>query len=464
MSDRCARVRQDRMDRWKDRYKRLTASEEGEPCFGGRAIFCLVWPLLLEQLLNVLIGMVDILMVASLGEAAVSGVSLIDSLNTLIFQVLFAIANGGTVVISRFVGARDRKHAGKASAQLLMITVGTMFLFTFFMVLGRRPVLSILYGSIDEEVMRDALTYLALTALSYPALALYNSSAAGFRASGDSRTPLFCSVFMNLLNILGNAIGIYILHMGVAGVAIPTLISRCVGGLALFYLLQTGNTVCRINRWTDFIPDGRTIAMILSIGIPNGVENGVFQFGKLILSSLVATLGTAAIAGYAVACNLANYFYLPGNALGAAMLTIVGQCLGAGERKQAKGYARLLVLLNYLCLLPICLIMYIFNHQLVAMYHLSGQSASYACGLLIAHTICMIIWPLAFQTPYYFRASGRAAFTMLVAISDMWICRVGLAYLFVKVCHQDVLWIWYAMFVDWIVRVIVYVTAFRKAE
>lgn len=437
---------------------------KSKPIFSRRDIFWLVWPLVIEQLLNVLIGMVDVLMVASLGEAAVSGVSLIDSLNNLVFQVLFALAAGGNVVISKFIGAKDQKNGAKASAQLITITVGMMLCFTCIMIIGRQNVLSLLFGSVEADVMSDALIYLQITALSYPALALYNASAAGFRASGDSKTPLLCSTFMNLINLLGNAIGIYVLHMGVAGVAVPTMISRILGGLAIFYLLQVKKPEFRINSVKDFKLDKRTVLTILSIGIPNGIESGAFNFGKLILSSLVATLGTAAIAGFAVASNLATYLYLPGNALGAAMLTMVGQCYGAGERKQAKHYTKLLIGLNYLLLLPICLVMLVGNHMLVGMYSLTGQSASFASGLIIAHTICMIMWPIAFLTPYYFRASGRAAFTMIVAILIMFIFRVGFAYIFVKAMGKDVLWVWYAMFIDWIARVIVYMIAFIRSK
>ncbi len=437
-------------------------STTNQPIYTRKAIVQLIWPLLVEQFLNVLIGMVDVLMVSTLGVAAVSGVSLIDSLNMLIFQILFAVAAGGNVVIAHFLGAQDGRKAGKASAQLITLTVGLMCICTAFMVVGRQNVLGILFGEVEPDVMENALTYLLITSLSYPALALYNASAAGFRALGNTKTTLYCSLFMNTLNIIGNAIGIYVLHMGVSGVALPTMISRIVGGGLLFYLLQTRSDALHVRGFKDLALDRDTVRRILAIGIPNGIENGVFHVGKLILSSLVATLGTAAIAGYAVAGNLVTYLYLPGNALGAAMLTIVGTCLGADDKMQAKQYAKKLIILNYLLLVPICLTMLVGHHQLVAMYSLTGQSATYASGLLIAHTVCMIMWPIGFLTPYYFRASGRATFTMIVAISTMWIFRVALAYVFEKFMGKDVLWVWYAMFIDWVVRVVVYVIAFRR--
>ncbi len=432
--------------------------------FQPKDLYRMIWPLLLEQLLNVLIGMIDVLMVSSLGESAISGVSLVDSLNFLVFQVMFALCSGGNVVISRSVGAKDKKTAGSTSAQLMALSVAAMTLLSVLVVAAKRPVFTLLFGTVEQSVFDNAQTYMWITALSYPALALYNSSAASFRAAGDTKTPLLCSTIMNIMNVAGNALCIYVLKMGVAGVALPTLISRVFGSILLFYLLQTRSEIVRIHSLKDFRLDRKTVRSILSIGIPNGIETCVFQFGKLMLSSLVATLGTASIAGFAVAGNLVNYLYLPGNALGAAMLTIVGQCLGAGDRKQAKSYAGLLVAINYILLIIICTVMLLIRKNLIGIYHLSDESSVYATGLLVSHVLSMVIWPVAFLAPHYFRAIGKATFTMIVALATMWIFRVGLAYLFVLYFHKNVLWIWYAMYIDWVVRFIVYLIAFKKQQ
>lgn len=466
----------------------------------------LLIPLLIEQLLVVLVGMADVLMVATLGETAVSGVALVDSINNLILQVLFAMAAGGTVVCAQLLGAGKKEEAGRAGGQLFSITTLALILIMVICLLGCRPILKTLFGKIEAAVMSDAMIYFRLTAMSFPFLAIYHSAAAMFRAQGDTKSSMNMSLLMNVINITGNAICIFGLHMGVEGVGIPTLLSRMVAAIGIVTLLQrpgrakqtgdaegtrktgsskntekteisqqagkagnagttgaavTGNEL-RVPSLSALIPNGKLIKRILSIGIPNSVESAVFQFGKLTLQSLVSSLGTPSIAAFAVASNLVTYLYLPGNALGAGMLTIVGRCYGAGEYEQARSYARRLVRINYMMLAVICTILIAGSSFWVGCYQLTGQSAELARGLLISHSVAMILWPIGFLYPYYFRAIGKAAFTMVVAISTMWTFRIGLAFLFIKVFHMNVLGIWYAMFVDWIARVIIYLTALKK--
>lgn len=431
--------------------------------FGKKQLFTLIWPLLVEQLLTVFVGMVDVLMVASVGEAAVSGVSLVDSINLLIIQVLFAVTAGGTVVCAQYIGAGKKKEAGRTTAQLLLLTLTATALITLIFLIGRGHILGMIFGQVEAGVMRNASIYMLITTLSFPFLAFYNSGAAAFRAVGDTRTAMLISLFMNVLNIAGNALCIFLLHMGVEGVAIPTFIARITGAIAILFLLQKQNTAASVHHLRDFIPNAFILRRILSIGVPSGVESGIFQLGKLTLQSLVSTLGTASIAGYAVASNLVTYLYLPGNALGAATLTVVGQCYGAGEKKQAKYYTRIMLFLNYAILAAVCSAMLIGNAFWVGFYHLSPEADHLAQGLIRIHSIAMIIWPIGFLIPYYFRAIGKSAFTMVIAIFTMWVFRIGLAYVFIQILKMNVLGIWYAMFVDWIFRTIIYLFAFHAS-
>ena len=430
--------------------------------FSKRELFNLIWPLLIEQLLTVLVGMVDVLMVAVIGEAAVSGVSLVDAVNNLVIQVLFALTAGGTVVCAQYIGAENQEKAGKTTAQLLVLTSFLIICVMLFFTGGGNRLLRLLFGKVEPAVLADAGIYLRITALSFPFLAIYHSVAAAFRAEGNTRTAMLFSLFMNGVNIAGNAICIFALKMGVEGVAIPTLIARISGAAGMLAMLEKSSSRAKIQNVRACIPEGMLMKRILRIGVPNGVESSVFQFGKLMLQSLVSTLGTASIAGFAVASNLVTYLYLPGNALGAATLTVVGQCYGAGEKKQAKQYMKSLLLLNYALLAVICTIMLAGRWQFIGAYHLTGESALLAGGLLTAHTIAMVIWPIGFLLPYYFRAIGKATFTMVVALLTMWICRIGLAYIFVKLLHMNVLSVWYAMFIDWLVRFVVYMFAFSR--
>lgn len=424
----------------------------------------LLLPLVIEQLLIVLVGMADVLMVATLGEAAVSGVSLVDAINNLILQVLFAMTAGGTVICAQFIGKKNERKAAKVGGQLFFITVVSMILISMFLLIGNKTILSLIFGQVETGVMDNAVIYMAFTAISFPFLAIYHSSASVFRAMGNTRISMLMSLLMNVLNISGNAICIFALKMGVMGVAVPTALSRIIAALIILSLLEDKKNPLRISGLSDLIPDGGILKKIFSIGIPNSLESGIFQFGKLILQSLVSTLGTPSIAAFAVASNLVTYLYLPGNALGAGMLTIVGQCHGAGDHDQARFYARKLVIINYMMLAVLSSVLIVFRSFFVSCYHLTGLSASLAAGLILSHSIAMILWPPAFLLPYYYRAIGRAAFTMVVALVTMWLFRVGLAWFFIRVLHKNVLWIWYAMFVDWIFRLIIYVTAFGREK
>lgn len=435
--------------------------EQKKPMFSNRQLFQLLWPLIIEQLLNVLVGMIDVLMVAAVGEAAVSGVSLVDSVNILLIQVLAALTAGGTVVCSQYIGAKNKEKASKTAGQLVMLTVGgTLVVVVLFLVFGRH-LLALIFGQVDSDVMGNAYTYFIITTFSFPFLALYNSGAALFRAMGNSRISMKVSMFMNGLNVAGNALCIFVLKMGVSGVALPTLTARMTAAMIIMTLLQRSDGMIRIQGISDMRPEGSLIRRILSIGIPSGMESGMFQFGKLMLQSLVSTLGTAAIAGYAVAGNLVTYLYLPGNALGLAMVTIVGQCLGANEVEQAKNYTKKLVFLDYAMLAVLSTVLIAGRGFFVGMYSLSPEASKMAIGLLVSHCIAMILWPPAFLMPYSFRAGYDAKFTMVIAVASMWIFRVGLAYIFVKIMHFPVLFVWIAMYIDWIFRFFVFIWRFR---
>ena len=304
--------------------------------------------------------------------------------------------------------------------------------------------------------MENAAVYFAITAASYPFLALYNSCAALYRSMGNSKISMKVSIIMNLINVVGNALCIFVLHMGVEGVAYPTLVSRIVAAAIMLALIRKPENSIHLQSFRDLRPNRRMIGNILSVGIPNGLENSIFQVGKLTLQSLVSSLGTTALASYAVASNVVTLQYLPGTAIGLGMITIVGQCVGAGETEQAKGYTKLLIKINYICLLVICTIMVLGDHQIISMYHLSPLAAEEARKMMTAHACAMIIWPLAFALPNALRASMDAKYTMLVSVASMWIFRVGLAYWFVKAMNLGIMGVWYGMFVDWGFRALLF--------
>ena len=331
----------------------------------------LLAPLIVEQILTVLVGMADVVMVAAVGETAVSGVSLVDSISILIIQIMGAMATGGAVVGSQYLGKRQVRDAGTAAGQLVFVTLAISMAVTAAALAGNRHLLAVIFGQVEQEVMDNAQTYFWITALSYPFIGLYNACAALFRSMGNSKVSMFTALVMNGINITGNAICVFGLKMGVAGVAYPTLISRMTAAVLILILLQNRHNALRIRKIRALRPHPRMIRTILSIGIPGGLESGMFQFGKIFLQSLVSSLGTASIASYAVACNLVTLLYLPGNALGLGLITIVGQCVGAGKPKEAMHYTRLLLGINYLILAVISTAMFFGTDWLVSVYNLS---------------------------------------------------------------------------------------------
>lgn len=430
--------------------------------FTRKDLIKLLAPLIVEQILAVLVGMADVVMVASVGEAAVSGVSLVDSISLLVIQLLAALATGGAVVCAQYLGRKRPDQACDAAGQLILITTMVSVVIAAAALVGNRHLLSVIFGNVEEAVMQNAMTYFWLSALSYPFLAVYNSCAALYRSMGNSKVSMYASMAMNFINVAGNAICIFGLGMGVEGVGIPTLISRAFAAMLMLYLIQNPNNVIRIRSFKKLRFRGSVIRSILQVGVPNGMENAMFQFGKLALQSLVSSLGTVAIAGYAVAGNLVTFEYLPGNAIGLGLITIVGQCVGAGEWEQAKRYTKKLVCLNYVLLVCICTLMILGRGTLVGIYNLSPEASETAKQMLLAHSLAMVVWPLAFTLPYSLRAGMDAPFTMYVSVASMWIFRIGFAYLFVVVLKFGVLGIWYGMFIDWLFRGILFSGRFRR--
>ena len=432
--------------------------------FSRKQMIKLMAPLIAEQIMAVLVGMVDVVMVAAVGEAAVSGVSLVDSISVLMIQIMGALATGGAVVSAQYLGKEQPEEARRSAGQLVLATMILSVLITLVALVGNRHLLAGIFGRVETDVMDNAQTYFWITALSYPFIGLYNACAALFRSMGNSKVSMMTSLVMNFINIAGNAVCVFGLGMGVSGVAWPTLLSRVTAAFLMFFLIQNRHNSIRLNKLSYLKPDRNMIRAILSIGIPNGLENGMFQFGKIFLQSLVSSLGTMAIASFAVASNLVTLLYLPGNAIGLGLVTIVGQCVGAGRLKEAKEYTKAMVWTVYGILAVFSTAMVIWAPQLVGLYSLSPEAAAMAEELIVIHSIAMIIWPPAFTLPHALRASLDARFTMAVSVFSMWVFRIGCAYLFVYGMNLGLCGVWYGMFVDWVFRTILFLWRFKGFE
>ena len=445
-----------------------TIKKNGAPRFGGRAplfsqrdLLRLVGPLLVEQLLAVTVGMADTMMVSRCGEAAISGVSLVDMINNLIIVLFAALATGGAVVVSQYLGAKEQEHANASSGQLILLSallgVGVgMFCFVL-----ARPMIRLCYGSIDADVLEAGVLYLRITAVSYPFLAMYNAGAALFRSMGNSKISMQISILMNIINIVGNAVCIFVLGMGVDGVAWPSVLSRAVAAVLILNRCYQKGHMLTVPK--TFRLDGRMAKRILGIGIPSAFENSLFQAGRILVVSMISTFGTVQIAANAVANNLDGMGCIPGQAIGLAMITVVGRCVGAGDNEQTVFYTRKLLLWAYISMGIFNGGILLFLKPLVGIYALSGETMALAILLVQIHAGSgLFLWPASFVLPNALRAANDVKFTMVVSVLSMAVWRLGFSYLLCVKMGWGAVGVWIAMVIDWVCRVICFVARMKS--
>lgn len=433
--------------------------------FSRNDLVRLIIPLIVDQFLQVAVGLSDSIMVARVGEAAVSGVSLVDTVMLLIINIFTALATGGAVIAGQYLGRKDPKTGCEATAQLFNFT----FLFSIFIMilgyLGQNVILYHVFGKIEPEVMKDSRTYLLIVLSSIPMIAMYNAGAAIFRAMGNSNIAMKTSLLMNSINVFGNALLIFGFHRGVEGVAIPTVVSRGVACVVILILLNNQEHELHILHPYPFKIKWNVLKKILYIGIPNGLENSMFQLGKIAVLSLVSGLGTASLAANAVGNNIANFAILPGMSFGFALLTVCAQCVGAGDFEQVKYYTKHMMRVEYLCLIASNLIVILALPFILSVYNLSDEAAQYANDIILYHAACVVtIWPLSFTLPNTLRAAADVKVTMVLSIISMWVFRFGFSYLLTMVFHMGIFGVWVAMTIDWLVRGIFFVCRYKSGR
>ena len=429
--------------------------------FTNRMLLTLLWPLVVEQALNVLVGMSDTVMVSSVGEAAISGVSLVDMINYLILNIFAALATGGAVITSQFLGAKKPEEASRSAGQLVTLSaiLGTAVMALCLLLRG--PMLRLFFGSIADDVFQAAMIYFTITAISYPFLALYNAGAAIFRSVGNSEVSMRVSVVMNITNICGNALCIFVLHMGVAGVAVPTLVSRVLGAVIILKLTTRHDNVARVT-WDGVKHLQPQMAKnILYIGIPSALENSLFQLGRVLVVSMISLFGTVHISANAVANNLDAIGCIVGNAMGLAMITVIGRCVGAQDFEQTKYYTKKLLLWDYIAQGAVNVVVLAMLNQILSMYTLTPETRALAWTLVMIHNGCAILlWPASFVLPNALRAANDVRFTMVVATVSMLVWRMGLSWVLCVQMGMGAVGVWYAMVVDWVCRIICFAARF----
>lgn len=433
--------------------------------FTNKQLVQLIIPLVIEQILAVLVGMADSVMVASVGEAAVSGVSLVDNVMILLINVFAAVATGGAVVVGHYIGQNRRERANKATDQVVLVNLVMALVITAGVYLCHDWILHTVFGKIDEDVMANAKNYLLIVSASIPFLALYNGGAAVFRAVGNSKISMETSLLMNIVNVIGNAILIYGMKLGVVGAAIPTLVSRILAAVIMLVLLRRQDQIVHMSKKFEWRFDRHLVKKILHIGIPNGLENSMFQLGKILVLSLVSTFGTASIAANAVSGTIATFQILPGAAIGFAVLTVVSQCVGAGEYDQVKYYTKKLHKIVYAAMVVSNLSVIFMLPLIMRIYNLSDITAQMTTNILTYHGICaMFIWPLAFTLPNMLRAANDVKYTMYVSIFSMWVFRIAFSYVLGQYLEMGVFGIWVAMTIDWLFRAICFTVRYLRGK
>lgn len=433
--------------------------------FSKKDLQKLIIPLIIEQLLGISVGMFDTIMISSLGESAVSGVSLVDMLNVLMINIFAALATGGAVICAYELGKikklmeqdtsvkNDFPGARSAAKQLLIVLLVASILVAGLALFFRVGLLRLCFGAIEDDVMANALTYFVISAISYPFIAIYNGLAALFRTMGNSKITMIASFFMNLLNICGNALFIYVFNWGVAGAAWSTTISRFLGMLLLFVIISNKNHEIYINLREKFRLDFHVMKKILGIGIPGSLENSVFQLGRILVISMIAGFGTAQVAANAVANNLDSLGCIPGQALGLAVVTVVGQCIGAGDYDSARQYEQKLLKFAYISMAVVNILILVSLPLSLKLYNLTKETLELAAILVILHDgLAMIFWPTAFVLPNALRAAQDVRFTMVVSIFSMIAFRIFFSWVIGVRFGMGIIGVWIAMIIDWVFR------------
>ncbi len=433
--------------------------------FTNKALLLLVLPIIAEQMLTSLMGMADSMMVTTVSDAALSAVSLVDSINNLIVQAFNALATGGVIICSNYIGQKNYRKANEAARQLVLVAVMISGAITLISALFHRPLLNLIFGSIDSDVMSAAIVYFLITILSYPAIALAGAGSAIYRAQGNTRLPMNIAIISNALNIAGNAFLIYVLHLGVTGAALATTLSRFFYAITLLIRLYRKDQLLSVRDYLKIRPNRANIRSILAMGIPNGIENSMFQFGKLAIQSSVALCGTVAITAQAMTNIFENVNGVAGIGVGIALMTVVGQCLGAGRKDEAVYYIKKMVGWAYIAILASCLFTYVIAGPVIGLSGMNEESAKLCLYMTGWITIIKpIIWPLSFATPYGLRAAGDVKFSMILSSLTMWLCRVSLATFLIRVVGMGPMGVWIGMFSDWTLRGIVFTIRFHSRK
>jgi len=437
--------------------------KEQQHIFTNKMLRTLLIPVIFEQVLNSLMGTVDTMMVSNVGSAAISAVSLVDSINVLVIQAFSALAAGGAILCSQYIGQKNHEMANKSARQVLFIITAISVAVTALCLLFRVPLLKLIFGKVEADVMTASQVYFFYTALSFPFIALYDAGASIFRSQGNTRGPMTVSVISNVINIGGNAALIWGFNMGVAGAAIATLASRVFCAVVVLWQLRMDRQPIVVRNYRQIRPDGKMIRRVLALGIPSGIENSMFQLGKLAIQSTVSTLGTTAIAAQAMTNILENLNGMAAIGVGVGLMTIVGQCMGADRKDEAVYYIKKLSVIAEVAIIVSCLLVFALTRLVTVLGGMEPASAKMCFHMLTWITLVKpIVWTLAFVPAYGLRAAGDVKFSMITSCLVMWLCRFCLCVILIRFLGFGPMGVWIGMFADWTVRAVIFTWRFHS--
>lgn len=425
----------------------------------------MIVPLFFEQLLVMLVGIADTFIVSYVGETAVSGVSLVNMFNTVFIYLFTALASGGAVMISQYIGNKDRKNAILSSSQLLMFSTIFSIVIAVLVCIANEWLLRLMFGQVDQAVMESCVTYLRISAYSYPALAIYNAGAAMQRSLCKTKVTMYISIIANIINVIGNVVGVFVLKAGVAGVAYPSLFARLFSAIAITILCFKTNQEAYYTKEDVMTWDAPMLSRILKIAIPNGIENGIFQLVKVVLGSVVALFGTYQIAANGIAQSIWSLAALVGSAMGPVFITVIGQCQGAQDNEATQYYFKKLMKITLIFSIAWNAIVFALTPIFMQFYAVSEQTKELVIILVLIHNVFnTVAFPFSGPLSNGLRATGDVKYTMIVSIASTVGGRLVLSIILGVYCHMGVIGIAYAMCLDWTIRAVIFYMRYRSGQ
>lgn len=439
-------------------------SEPGS-LFTGKSIRKLLIPLIFEQLMIVMVGLVDTMMLSGVGQNALAAFSLVDSINLLFMQVFMAVGAGGSIIAAQYIGNKDRKGAESTATQTLILVLMISIFMALPGLLFTGPLLSLIYPSISSGIRAYARQYFFLTCLSYPLYALYNSGTSMLYAQGFSRLSMLTSVVMNSAKILLNLVLIRHLQMDVIGAGIATITSRLIGGGMVTFFLMNQQAPIHYTKPTNIRFNSSTIRRILSVALPSGLENIIFLASKLAIGMMIATYSGAMIAANAAANTISTYVSIPANAINLVTITVVSQCIGARRGEEARAFTKKLQAATYGSIFLMAALVALFVNPIVGMLNLGPEAYGHTRQIILIYCgVSLLLWAPAFGLPNSLRAAGDNRFVMFAAVLSVLLFRVAGSFVFGNLLNMQVHGIWYAMYLDWIARSVFFVWRFRSGK